>query len=399
MVSKTYQKLKAWNSKRFTLPDDPKRTPKLQQAMDIWYPRLLLRYPELAVTMRNIPDAENGFLQLLNLMDRLKAGNEPTPFPAEITDYLQETGPWQTEVAQKWLAENSALVAELHAIGRLTGCSANRIPVERSFSISAALLKNFNEILILEARLAAERGEVAAALEAVRTAHSLMDHCGEIETPTLLIATVNMLTRKNSAKYVLAHIIPALPAGKVDPGAWENALSLPPADPAEFARLVRGEWHESIRFFMLPFVLNPDPATPCPDGGELLDFYSLHAIEVCRAYESATLKDLVTLEIPLLRDASHLSAFSREFGAIMMTGSHDWVKGLRDAQSVTAMTRAAFAILKDQPIPQDPIYGLDYVWDAATRQLSFPPGVPGEMKIPSITVPKITRAEPNTPQP
>jgi hypothetical protein len=397
--SKTYQKLKAWNSKLFKLPDDPKRTPKLQQGVDIWYPRLLLRYPELAVTMRNIPDAENGFLQLLNLMDRLKAENKPTPFPAEITDYLQDKGPWQTEVAQKWLAENSALVAELHAIGRLTERSMNRIPVERSFSISAKLLKNFSEIFILEARLAAERGEVAAALEAVHTARNLIDHSSEIETPTLLIATVKILTQQNLAKHVLADIIPALPAGQVDPVAWENALNLPPADPAEYARLVRGEWHENIRFFMLPFVLNPDPATPCPDGGELLDFYSLHAIEICRAYESAAVKDLATLKMPPLRDASHLSDYSREFTAIMDTGSFSWVKGWTRAQSVTAMTRAAFAILKDQPIPQDPIYGFDYVWDAATRQLSFPPGVPGEMKIPSITVPNITRAEPNTPQP
>lgn len=397
--SKTCQKLKAWNSKRFKLPDDPKRTPKLQQSVDIWYPRLLRRYPELAVPMRNIPDAENGFLQLLNLMDRLKAKNEPTPFPTEITGYLRDKGPWQTEVAQKWLAENSALVAELHAIGRLTGRSANRIPVERWLSFPVKLVNDFSEIFILEARLAAERGEVADALEAVRTVRNLMDHSSEIETPTLLIATVKILTQQNLAKHVLADIIPALPAGQVDPVAWENALNLSPADPAEYARLVRGEWHAGIRFYMLPFVLNPDPATPCPDGGELLDFYSLHAIEVCRAYESAAVKDLVTLKITPLRDVSHLSAYSREFAAIMTTGSFSWEKGWRGAQSATAMSRAAFAILKGQPIPQDPVFGLDYVWDATTRQLSFPPGVPGEMKIPSITVPKITRAELNIPQP
>jgi hypothetical protein len=62
------------------------------------------------------------------------------------------------------------------------------------------------------------------------------------------------------------------------------------------------------------------------------------------------------------------------------------------------MTRAAFAILKDQPIPQDPIYGLDYVWDATTRQLSFPRVIPGDMRIPTLTVPKITRAVPFIPQ-
>ncbi|MEY4569546.1 MAG: hypothetical protein RLZZ398_985 [Verrucomicrobiota bacterium] len=33
------------------------------------------------------------------------------------------------------------------------------------------------------------------------------------------------------------------------------------------------------------------------------------------------------------------------------------------------MNQAAFAIMKNQPIPKDPIYGQDYRWDPATRPI------------------------------
>ena len=52
------------------------------------------------------------------------------------------------------------------------------------------------------------------------------------------------------------------------------------------------------------------------------------------------------------------------------------------------MTNAAFAMMKGQPIPADPIHGLPYVWDPATRQLS-PPADPvfEEQQLKPITVP------------
>jgi hypothetical protein len=36
------------------------------------------------------------------------------------------------------------------------------------------------------------------------------------------------------------------------------------------------------------------------------------------------------------------------------------------------MTQAAFAIMKGEPIPKDPIHGLPYQWNPASRLLSAP---------------------------
>lgn len=67
-----------------------------------------------------------------------------------------------------------------------------------------------------------------------------------------------------------------------------------------------------------------------------------------------------------------------------------WGIGWARAQSSSAMTQAAFALMEGQPLNQDPVYGKAYPWDPATRQLSMPAGKDFEgMKIRPITVPKL----------
>jgi hypothetical protein len=159
-LGKTYQAFETLKAKAVRLSITPRTSPQLKQAVEIWCPKLLLRYPQLAVPMKTLPDNENGFLQLLNLMDRVKAENRDLPFPAQITTYLENKGPWPMELAEAWLTQNQARVAEIHAIGLIGDRSLNHIPIERWFFISSGLPRNFNQILILKARLAAERGEV-----------------------------------------------------------------------------------------------------------------------------------------------------------------------------------------------------------------------------------------------
>jgi hypothetical protein len=52
------------------------------------------------------------------------------------------------------------------------------------------------------------------------------------------------------------------------------------------------------------------------------------------------------------------------------------------------MANAAFAIMGGEPVPRDPVFGLPYGWDPATRTLS-PPDSPEfkEMDIEPIVVP------------
>jgi hypothetical protein len=59
------------------------------------------------------------------------------------------------------------------------------------------------------------------------------------------------------------------------------------------------------------------------------------------------------------------------------------------------MIQAAFAIMKGQAIPNDPVYGLPYTWDPATRQLS-PPDNPAFQKMARkpIVVPQTPQSKP-----
>ncbi|MES2660668.1 MAG: hypothetical protein V4689_18730 [Verrucomicrobiota bacterium] len=375
-------------------PRDQAKVRELRRLADAWHQKLLLRFPELAVAMKSVPDEQNGFLKWLDLLDKIKATNpEVVPgidFPKALDDYLNHQGPWNADAAKAWLAQQKSLVDEIHAIGLLPEQSVNGIPIDRWGYLAARFGKNCEEIMILEARVAAEQGDVAAALESVRAAKGLADHFNEIETPSLLAATVNILLQLKLANHVLHDIIPALPAGQVDPAVWENVLNPTVSGPAEFARLMRGEWSVTSRSLLLPMLLDgEDPKNP-PDSGELLDFYSLSFLEIVRDHESAPLADLPTLQFPPMADTSHLSRSSREATSMIYIGASAWRKGWDRAQSSFAMTQAAFAIMKGQPIPQDPVYGVDYRWDPATRQLSMPAGeVFDQLEIKPITVPKL----------
>lgn len=374
-------------------PRDQAKASELRRLAEVWHQKLLLRFPELAVAMKSIPDDQNGFLKLLDLLDRIKATNpQPVPgidFPKELADYLNQKGAWNADAAKTWLAQQKSLVDEIHAIGLMPERSVNGIPIERWGFIASRLGKNCGEIMILEARVAAEQGDAAAALESVRAAKGLADHFSEIETPTLLAATVKILMQLSLENRVLQDIIPALPADQVDPAAWEKALIPTASGPAEFARIMKGEWSVMGRYNLLPMLLDAeDPKSPS-DGGELLDYYSLFFLETVRSHETANISDLPTLELPPTADTSHLSRASRQAAQDLGIGASAWRKGWDRAQSVSAMNQAAFAIMTNQPLPQDPVYGQVYRWDPTTRRLSMPAGKAfDEMDINPITVPK-----------
>ena len=89
-------------------------------------------------------------------------------------------------------------------------------------------------------------------------------------------------------------------------------------------------------------------------------------------------------------DFSHLSRTGRKLGEIMHVGAGHWKNGWERAQSANAMTLAAFAILRGEQVPKDPVYGKEYTWDPATRTLSMPAGeVFEKMKVKPLVLPKM----------
>ncbi|MEO7100987.1 MAG: hypothetical protein ABI162_16645 [Luteolibacter sp.] len=375
-------------------PLDQAKYHDLRRLADAWQQKLLLRFPDLAIAMKTVPDDQNGFLKWLDLLDKIKAAKpESVPgidFPKELDEYINHQGSWNADATKAWLAQQKSLVDEIHAIGLLPEQSVNGIPIDRWGFFAARFGKNCAEIMTLEARVAAEQGDVAAALESVRAAKGLADHLSEVETSSALANTVKIIMQLNLEYHVLNDIIPALPAGQVDPAVWESAVNPTVSGPAEFARLVKSQWSVINRYYILPPLLDAeDPKSP-PDGGELLDHFALDSLEIVRLLETANIHDFPTLQFPPMPDTSHLSWSSRQFTENLEGSWDGYRKGWVCSQSKFAMTQAAFAIMQGRPIPQDPIYGQDYRWNPVTRELSPPSGKTfDDMKIKPITVPKL----------
>ncbi len=377
-------------------PKDQARAKELQRQAVEWYHKLLLRYPEMAVTMRSVPAEKNGFLKFLELQDRMKAldpenGVPRVNFPADITAYLKNEAPWNAAAVRAWLNQQKSLVDEIRGIGLLPDRSESGIPEERQGAfISARFPDDCFNILLMQARLAAEDGNAATALESVRAAQGLGDHLGQLEAPTLLTATVSILLQQNLAKSVFEEIIPALPPGSVDPAAWQTALKPTVYGPSDFSRILRGEWRSENVQIMLPILLDTEEPRRVSDGGALLDAHAYFFVENVQKYETATLTDLPTIQLTGPPDLSHLSSGSRQIYDCVFISTEVWNKAPQNFISRSGMTQAAFAILKGQPIPNDPIYGQPYVWDPVTRQLS-PPATDAfkAMNIKPIKVPRL----------
>lgn len=372
-------------------PVEKARAQELLRQAEAWHKRLLERYPELAVEMREIPADRNGFLRWLEFSERMEETlrNEGLPFPAELQGYLGNEGAWNAEAAKSWLAQNKALLDEIRAIGLLPERSLNGISVDRTGFIPARFAKSCGDALMIEARLAAEMGNPAGALDAVRAANGLADHLGEVESPSLLAATVQILTKISLQNRVLTDILPALPDGQRDPAMWQTILNPKAAGPAEFARLMKSEWSVGSRNYLLPMLLDTDDPKIPSDGAALLDYYSSQFSSITSTHEGTSPSDLAGLGWPSLTDDSHLSRSSRDVSSMVFVGAKAWRKGWERAQSVYAMNEAAFAILQGQPVPKDPVHGADYRWDPQNRVLS-PPDTDAfrEMKIDPITLPK-----------
>ncbi|MCW1924610.1 hypothetical protein OKA05_18745 [Luteolibacter arcticus] len=361
-------------------PRDQARALELRRLGEALFQRVLARYSELAVPDKNVPPERNGFLKWLDFSDRMDADpsrpGEPKSkslgMPDALVKHLFGEAAWDGVAAKAWLDQEKALVDEIRAIGLMPDRSTAGIEVNRWGFISARLGKDASGALLMDARLAAEQGDPARALESIQAARGLADHFGQVETPSLLAATVQILLQLQVQAYALREVIPALPAGQFDPAAWERAVNPVVVAPAEFGRLMRGEWNVVSRDYVMPMLSDAgDPKYPA-DPEALIDFHASYFTRVLREYDNPSPAGWPSVSALPFPDNSHLSYESRQFTEMLFVGERAWSKGLQRSVSQTAMTQAAFAIMKGEPPPLDPVYGLPYGWDPATRTLSAP---------------------------
>lgn len=203
-------------------PADQQKLAQIHKFADEWFQRILERHPEMAVTYKDVPAEQNGFLKLFDLFDRFDGQENPYKIPQELSDYFSNPERWNAEAAKTYLAQNRALVDEIRSIGLLPEQSVKGLDPLRLGFFSVNLARRSSNILEMEARLAAERGDQAAALQSMLAVQGLANHFDQIETPSLLHATVGIFVRLTAQDFLFSQILPALPPESRDIAAWEK---------------------------------------------------------------------------------------------------------------------------------------------------------------------------------
>lgn len=376
-------------------PEDKAEYERLKRLGREWYERLLARFPELAIQPgKTVPNERNGSYQWNELLKRLKT--EPSgplfsqKLPEGLETHLRKGGPLDAQAAKEWLDGNRGLIDELRAIGLLPEHSNGDIPAEERINGFISYSQEAMRALLLDARLAADQGDISRALESIRAANGLADHLSETEDPIFLNTLVAGSLRNQVQSYVLSGILPFLPAGQVDVSAWQHAVNPIVRQPTDFARTMRGEWNTGLPTEFLPLLSDAaDPSVPS-DPDYLIESFTHYTKNLIQQGDTLTLADFANAP-RRTENLDHLSRRSRDLAESMgMGGGYDMTNAWILNQSRNGLTLAAFAIMNGQPVPDDPVSGKPYVWDAETRQLS-PPDFPRykTTRIKPITVPKM----------
>jgi len=144
-----------------------------------------------------------------------------------------------------------------------------------------------------------------------------------------------------------------------------------------------------VQQYLLPILCDAGDPHYFDDPEAFIDFYSARFVDAVKAHDRDTMPGWSHVSSPPLRDASRLSRKSRKLAEILFVGEQAWCKGMRRSQYIVAINAAAFAIMKGEPVPKDPIHGLPYIWDPVTRVLSAPSDpIFKEMKVEPLTVPR-----------
>lgn len=141
----------------------------------------------LGVCVLLVPDHENGFLQWLLFCEKHKVdgtiGSEKLDIPSDIAEILSHPEKWDSQAMKNFLDANKDLLESITRIGLLPSQSAAGIDVDRWSFVGARFTKQCTELLLADARLAAEAGDFERALRQVKAASGLANHYSQIENP------------------------------------------------------------------------------------------------------------------------------------------------------------------------------------------------------------------------
>ena len=365
-----------WENNSFPTEKDRVRNRAATEALlqQIWD-----KYPELKPENHPVPDAENGFLQLYRFYQQHDSIKSPDLL--ELQRFIGENR-WAAAEAKRLLSQNTEPVARIEAIAALTQRSTANMPDDYTVFIGARSLKLAAEILMMKARLAAEAHDEPEALRLTKAALNLGSHLREVEAPTLLGETVVVVLDLSIANVTFQHVLPAL-GRDANLAQWKAALNRRTYGPADFAQVMRGDWDNSMRYYLFPVLVDRSNRNRPKDADEFAHVMSFHYYAYIMRLRGMSLAEMpMDPGIAVPGDLKKMSAKSRELYDLFMVGSKAWSKGYQRASVKMALYQAAFDLLilekegakltpaSTENINHDPLAEKPFDFDPATRTLT-----------------------------
>ncbi len=352
-----------------------------RQALRALKEELLMEFPDLRIEKMQVPDEENGFLQLHLIADEVALASQ------ELLDLISGRSGWDASRVAQLLAEHADLVARIEAIASLEKRSSTDLPGSYAGFVSARTAKVAGELLLAKARLASEAGNEAVALRFAGLTRNLVSHFTEVETRNLLMETTAILMEMNLQKVVLENLLPPL-GSSADADAWMSLLTVRSYGPHELAALLQGEWNTSMDYLFPSAVMNPHERLS--DWQDLARAYARMTQDSMQRARSGTLREIYGFEhLHPPSQFPNLSSETSESLDQLAVGMDGWTRGYVRAAVVVAMNQAVMELVllerAGEPltteavsrVTRNPYDDTAFAFDPDTRMLSVPNPVEG----------------------
>lgn len=338
--------------------------------VDALFAAVMAKHPGLEVTYKDVPDERNGFLKWCEFEKRHPSGS--LDLPAELKRMIAGED-WDAEKVAAWMNEHAELISEIMEIGLTPDQSAKGVNLPKDGYVQARLVKEAADLLMMRARLEAGRGSAESSLQSLQATMGLADHLDQIETPSLLHATVSVLLRSGANHQFFENVMPALPSDSLDLSAWQQSLGATSSSPEELGRLLIGEWHTGTRQIAMPAMISrEDEWKGLSDPEAFLDRWADWVEAQVRGCDSTDLGHLPDTLAGIHVETSGMTSFSTTMLEELETGSTPWCKGWVRRQVQSQQQNAAFAYMRGEPLPNEPITGKPFVWDEASQSIQVP---------------------------
>lgn len=365
------------------------RLKQLERTIDSQIERQLLRAPVLAVDVRPIPEAENGYFQLIQWLNQDTP--KPQEFPSSINAMRSSPGAWDEAAVNAWLNETEAIRAELHRIGSLRECSASGVPIThglRSVQQNARTLSHAIDMLILEAEAHLHIGNFHPAFVSIRTAIGITYHIDHHEHATLQHATIANQGRDRILTILTQHAMPRLIEAKAPLDNWVALIRATNRTSVPLDRLARGEWHTDMHLSLVPNIY-ATKRRYIPDPDVVIDVWTDRFCYVVSQVEPSFERK----KLPLPEISKQGLAFLAK--AQLGDSFTPWMKGYDQSVVRSTLVEAAFLLAQLEAqgksitekealaqLPVDPSTEAAFAFDPSTRTLSSTAS-----GVPPVTIP------------